>query len=191
MGRVAGSPNGCARASGGRRCPTYGPGRPPPRARFDTQPIRPRADAGTQPRLATPLIPANQVRLPVLPRVSPAARADRGRSGRLLLVSAIFEPVTAAEVQEALAVDELLGDRLVLQYFLLGQLAVDPVALGGEESRQLVCGDVLGRPQSQATRPARSSGWPCGWRPRLDGYAHAVEVKHGGSWRCPLASAAR
>jgi hypothetical protein len=57
--------------------------------------------------------------------------------------------VATAEVQEALAVDQLFGDGLKLKGFLLGELPVDPVALGGKERLKLAGSNILRSSQTE------------------------------------------
>src|SRR4051794_4680199 len=79
-------------------------------------------------------------------------------------------------------------DRLKLQLFLLGELAIDPVALGGQEARQLIRADIGRSPQQQAAIALnRELGAPAFATPRQrDG--QPVELHHVGVHTWSLAA---
>jgi hypothetical protein len=60
------------------------------------------------------------------------------------------QPVPAAEVEEAFAVEEFFRDWLVLQRFFLGELPVDPIPFGDQERLKFSVLDVVSGPQPEA-----------------------------------------
>ena len=86
------------------------------------------ANTGTQPRLAAPLVPGDETRLPCLGQLPGQDESTTLQADGAAHV-ADLQPVAAAEIQETLTVNQLLGNGLVPQHFLLGQLAVDPLTL--------------------------------------------------------------
>ena len=94
----------------------------------------------------------------------------------------MLQPVTAAEVLEALTVNQLLADRLVVEGLLLGQLAVDPLPLGGQEGLQF--GPVATSAAARSRRMPSLSIVSRALRlapPVSTGTRQAVELQHAGA----------